>query len=317
MTREEKSKEHYHLTHKIIDDIIYKQCPKCEQWLIESEENFYKRNKSKPELGYVATCKRCSINKRKEYISLNHEKVLKQWHKTMSIGDRKEKHDKQIKRWFNENSKHRKKYVKEYWQSNPDRAKGYQENRQHKNHVVSKQEWEACKEYFNNSCAYCGLPAKQHICKRNGIENVHDLHKEHVDHEGSKYLDNCVPSCVHCNSSKWKHPMEEWYRQQVFFSEERFQKIYKWIKEDNIKYINIQKDSGVTRNDRVRVKKYVRPVSQYSLDGVLLNTYKSIKDAAIYLNIDASAISKCCKGKYKKYKDFIWKYTDTYKNDIL
>jgi len=36
--------------------------------------------------------------------------------------------------------------------------------------------------------------------------------------------------------------------------------------------------------------------------------YKSIKEASIKLNIDSSAITKCCKGKQKTAGGYIWKY---------
>lgn len=67
MTREEKRKEHYNLTHKIINSIIYKQCPKCKQWLLEDTNNFYMMNKSKPEKGLVARCKKCSSQDRMDF----------------------------------------------------------------------------------------------------------------------------------------------------------------------------------------------------------------------------------------------------------
>lgn len=51
-----------------------------------------------------------------------------------------------------------------------------------------------------------------------------------------------------------------------------------------------------------------RKVSQYSLDGIFIRTYPSIKDAEFSLNITHSSISKCCKGKRKTDHGFIWKY---------
>ncbi len=37
-----------------------------------------------------------------------------------------------------------------------------------KKHRLSKQEWKSCKEYFNNECAYCGLPIEEHFRKYAG-----------------------------------------------------------------------------------------------------------------------------------------------------
>lgn len=66
-----------------------------------------------------------------------------------------------------------------------------------------------------------------------------DLHREHVVHDGSNKLDNCVPSCKWCNSKKWEYALDEWYRETYeHFDEERLQKIHKWLNEDHKLYIN-------------------------------------------------------------------------------
>lgn len=52
-----------------------------------------------------------------------------------------------------------------------------------------------------------------------------------------------------------------------------------------------------------------KQVEQYSLDGELLNTYPSARIAAKQLNLDASTISKVCRGVNKTHGGFIFKYT--------
>lgn len=67
----------------------------------------------------------------------------------------------------------------------------------------------------------------------NGELKKMDLHKEHVDHEGSNKLDNCVPSCQSCNSSKHVYSLEEWYtKDNQNFDEDRLSKIHNWLFED-------------------------------------------------------------------------------------
>lgn len=113
---------------------------------------------------------------------------------------------------------------------------------QYKTHIISKSEWNACKKYFNNSCAYCGLPAEQHFCSYRGIEKIHELHKEHIDHEGSNGLDNCVPACRQCNSEKHTTSFEDWYnKDNIKYSEERFLKIIQWLEHDYTNYIDVNK----------------------------------------------------------------------------
>ena len=69
---------------------------------------------------------------------------------------------------------------------------------------------EELKKYFNNECAYCGLPLSEHYFTRKGVTKLGDFHKEHVDHEGLNDLSNCVPSCSECNSEKNKKIFEKW-----------------------------------------------------------------------------------------------------------
>jgi len=125
-------------------------------------------------------------------------------------------------------SKHRENGGRKKWEdNNRDKLKQYREL--HKNHEISKKEWQACLKYFNNSCAYCGMSNEDHKKKYK-----QQLHKEHVDDNGSNKLDNCVPSCKLCNSSKKGFILEEWYYKNDFsnHTKDRLDKIYKWINED-------------------------------------------------------------------------------------
>lgn len=67
---------------------------------------------------------------------------------------------------------------------------------------------------FDNTCAYCG------IADRLSVDHILPL-----SHGGLDELKNVVPACPTCNSSKSARPVEEWYRQQPFFSEARWRKI--------------------------------------------------------------------------------------------
>lgn len=100
-----------------------------------------------------------------------------------------------------------------------------------KNHEISAEEWGICKQYFSNSCAYCGLTEENCLDKYNQV-----LHKEHVDCNGLNDITNCVPSCKSCNSQKWILSLEEWYNEDnPAFDEERLNRIHKWLSEDVFK----------------------------------------------------------------------------------
>lgn len=51
-----------------------------------------------------------------------------------------------------------------------------------------------------------------------------------------------------------------------------------------------------------------KPVCQYALDGRLLNTYKSIREASRQTGVDQSHMCQCCLGNLKSAGNFIWKY---------
>lgn len=72
------------------------------------------------------------------------------------------------------------------------------------------EDWQACLEWFNRQCAYCGTVA--------------DLNQEHViplEFGGPYVPGNIVPACGSCNSSKHTKPLDEWFPRQSFYSEER------------------------------------------------------------------------------------------------
>jgi hypothetical protein len=52
-----------------------------------------------------------------------------------------------------------------------------------------------------------------------------------------------------------------------------------------------------------------RAVQQYTKEGVFIREFNSQTAAALFLGVrSSSAICKCCQGKMKSYKDFIWKF---------
>lgn len=72
----------------------------------------------------------------------------------------------------------------------------------------------ALKAKFNSCCAYCG--------KVTSTELDHFIP---VVKGGSDCLSNYIPICRRCNSSKSGSDPMEWYKQQPFYSEERWRKI--------------------------------------------------------------------------------------------
>jgi len=132
-------------------------------------------------------------------------------------------------------------YTSQWQKDNPEKCREYTKN--HRSHDITKSEWEECLRIFDYKCAYCNMTLKDHKQKYN-----QQLHKEHVDCEGENNLSNCVPACRSCNSSKHKNIMEDWYRKQEFFSEERYNKIILWTTEGYKEYIDIKYLLNTTNN---------------------------------------------------------------------
>lgn len=237
MTRKEYTHQQWLKRHRVNEDgVIERYCASCDTWKEESEEYFYLANKSKPEKGFSGECKACAsiradINQRENY-----ERKL----------EFQKKYDRKPERLpiRREHAKRTREsgYYQMYFAKYPEKLIKYGEDRRHKNHKINTREWKACKEYFKDDdgdycCAYCGLKIQNHTRIYAGKVQYIDLHKEHVDHDGSDGLNNCVPSCGTCNERKWKFTLEEWYNEDNNnFTENRLEKIFKWLTEDYIKF---------------------------------------------------------------------------------
>jgi len=197
--------------------------------------SFYSQNKryadGTPYIYYNPVCKPCLIDKTKKQHLENHEE-----YKEYTRNYLKENEDDQRIRLHNirqRKKEERTLYERDYYYKNKDKFKKYREERQHKNHDITDNEWEFCKQYFNYKCAYCGISEQKAKEEQGQV-----LHKEHVDHDGANDLSNCVPSCRVCNGRKWQHSLDFWYRESwnPNYSKERLDKIYQWLDKDYLKF---------------------------------------------------------------------------------
>lgn len=213
----------YEDKHKIINDIEYKLCIKCNRWL-SMKENFYINRNSKD--GVLFYCIECTDKKNNEYKRNNLEKAKKS--ANASYAKHKHKYIEYYTRIREENPDLFKDRLREWHKNNPERVKEYAKARGLKNHKITSQEWDMCKAYFNYTCAYCGVSEEDAY-----IKYGNRLHKEHVVYDGENDLSNCVPSCKSCNGSKAKRTLGEWYNtDNKSFSKERLEIINNWLNED-------------------------------------------------------------------------------------
>ena len=93
-------------------------------------------------------------------------------------------------------------------------------------------------------------------------------------------------------------------------------------KESGLKHALYESKTGISNGYRWSFKKRTKkwwqniahtyrthtvPVAQYSMDGIYLNTFPSIKIAAIHVGVSRCAIGNCCKGKTKTSGGYIWR----------
>jgi len=226
-----------------VDGIKERKCSQCKEWKPETTEYYYMRNKNKPERGFSSECKKCVIIRSDKIQKDNPErtKYYKDSH-----------YYKNIDIWVDRQRIYNKEHAgqiaakeKEWAKNNPDKMKKYAKNRYHKNHDISDKEWIACQEYFNYTCAYCGKTLEQQY-----EQNKHQFHKEHVDHEGHNDIRNCVPACTNCNSTKKEKTIEYLFNINIIptFTQDKYEKINLWCKEDYKQYIEEKLPYKIKRN---------------------------------------------------------------------
>ena len=75
------------------------------------------------------------------------------------------------------------------------------------------------KENWGFKCANCG--SEHHLT----IDHIVPRAKG-----GTDFTKNCLCACHSCNQDKSHSPWEEWYKNQEFFSQEKYDKIKNWVK---------------------------------------------------------------------------------------
>lgn len=218
-------------------ELEMKQCTKCGELLPSTDEYFYKqliRSSDGDLYKLTSWCKECKKGSSSKWQNNNRDKL-----RGYQIKYNKKPHRKQMMKDNSDRRRDEGKH-KEWLRNNPDKVKGYNDfRRMNKMHKITNGEWEDCKKYFNHRCAYCGLKIEEHWIKFNGNMQLGDFHKEHVDHNGSNDLSNCVPSCKACNGSKGNKDIDDWYNEtRDFYDEERLNKIITWLYQDYILYLS-------------------------------------------------------------------------------
>lgn len=199
-----------------------KKCSSCGNWYPPTNEYF--NNKTARADGLDCQCKKC----------------VKAYNESIKDHTKEKNHI----RYLN-NKDHIRKISDEWKKKNPDKVKEINRRSAKKNKAnkcvlqqkrdakkaslpatFTVEQWEVCKSYFNNRCAYCGSEDKK-------------LTQDHViplSKNGEYTINNIVPCCLSCNSKKSNKDLLEWYASELpFYSETRKKKILKYLKTDGEK----------------------------------------------------------------------------------
>lgn len=141
-----------------------------------------------------------------------------------------EEHKEEIaernKMWRKENKGLDAEKHRQYAKNNPEIYRiNWQKRRAKKLLLLSTltiEQWETIKDHFNNKCCYCG--------KELSLAQEHFIPLS----KGGEYtLNNIIPCCKQCNSSKHNYDFFEWYPKQSYYNKKRETKILKFLNYQN------------------------------------------------------------------------------------
>ena len=135
--------------------------------------------------------------------------------------------------WRQRNIEKQKQRISEYRTKNPARIR--ENNRRRRAwkaasrrrafHPLTRAQIDARFVLWDNRCAFCGVPDDHQ--RNRGYERLTVEHVLALTKGGLDEASNILPACSTCNTSKSNSPVEDWYRQQPFFTEARWRKIQK------------------------------------------------------------------------------------------
>ena len=218
-----KNCENENRRNKYKNDLDYKEKT------LNRNKNYYEENKEELQIKHkehYSNNKDTYIEKAKEYYKNNKEKIQKQakerYYNDIELSQSRNKEN------YNKHKEQRLKYMKEYNIKNPEVAFNSKNKRrireEEQGSGITKEQWKEMMDFFNWQCAYSGESLNGNNKERT-IDHIIPLAKN-----GQHEVWNLVPMKLKYNSSKHTNDMEEWYKNQPFYSDERLDKIYTWQK---------------------------------------------------------------------------------------
>lgn len=210
-----------------------KICIDCKKELPATSEYFGKHKTCKD--GLRNQCKECkkkySDKYNKQYYKDNAE-VAKEKAKTYRENN-KEKVKEGKKRYRLTHLEQERENKRLYCKNNKDKINIFKQKRKARKRELESnlttEQWLNIKLEFNNKCAYCG--------EEKPLAQDHFIPLS----KGGEYtINNIIPSCQSCNSSKHDKDFFKWYRNYEFYSKERENHILKHLRyKQNVQQLKI------------------------------------------------------------------------------
>lgn len=206
-----------------------KTCIKCREQKPQTTD-FFSKDKSRED-GFCVWCKECKREHERNYRQTKKEVHQKRDRKYYE--NNKERRSESNRKYRNENKLYFSEYRKMHKEKSPDYMRQIKQLSMARkigaNHTYTIEEWEKAKQYFNYSCAYCGMTEEEHL-ERYG-EILHQDHFIPVSNGGEYVVNNIIPACRSCNAKKHDADFESWYQASEHFNEVRKRRILIYINE--------------------------------------------------------------------------------------
>jgi 5-methylcytosine-specific restriction endonuclease McrA len=158
-----------------------------------------------------------------KYVADNVDKVKES--KKRYAAENKVKATESKKRYVAENKEQRIISYRKYARANQYKhnilTNQYRTKKRELPATLTSDQWELIKKHFNYKCAYCG--------KETPLTQDHFLA---LSNGGSFTVDNIVPCCGSCNSSKNNKVFEKWYPSCKYYSKQREEFILAFVRGD-------------------------------------------------------------------------------------
>jgi hypothetical protein len=155
---------------------------------------------------------------------------------------------------------------------------------------VAESDWRFWEDHYISLLSSWGYVLEN---KNNGGGGRKNMSEDEKQYRSNLYTGRTSPMKGKKQSEYNKQRMKETHLGVNYHTKEGLSNISK-----------IQKERDRTEESKKKYKK----IGQYSLDGVLIKIWNSLKEPTIYYSVSPGNISMCCNGKCKTIKGFIWKF---------